>query len=55
MPAGAAIVASLAARYRIERIRASEWGIREGLIRAILRDGAAWRDGLIRRTKERPA
>ncbi len=55
MPAGAAIVASLASRYRIERIRASELGIREGLIRAILRDGPAWRDRLVRRTGERSA
>ena len=46
MPAGAAIVASLAARYGIERIRASEQGIREGIIRAVLRDGPAWRDRL---------
>ncbi len=53
MPAGAAIVASLAERYGIERIRASEQGIREGLIRAVLRDGPAWRDGLVRRPTER--
>lgn len=46
MPAGAAIVASLAARYRIERIRVSEQGIREGLIQAVLRNGPAWRDRL---------
>jgi exopolyphosphatase/guanosine-5'-triphosphate,3'-diphosphate pyrophosphatase len=46
MPAGAAIVASLAARYGIEYLRVSELGIREGLIRAILRDGPSWRDRL---------
>ena len=48
MPAGAAIVAAIAARYGIDRIRASERGIREGLVRAIVRDGSAWRDRLTR-------
>jgi exopolyphosphatase/guanosine-5'-triphosphate,3'-diphosphate pyrophosphatase len=46
MPAGAAILAAIAARYRIDRIRASEQGIREGLVRALVRDGPAWRDRL---------
>lgn len=46
MPAGAAILAAIAARYGIDRIRASEWGIREGLVRALIRDGSAWRDRL---------
>jgi exopolyphosphatase/pppGpp-phosphohydrolase len=46
MPAGAAILAAIAARYRIDRIRASEQGIREGLVRALIRDGSAWRDRL---------
>jgi exopolyphosphatase/guanosine-5'-triphosphate,3'-diphosphate pyrophosphatase len=48
LPAGAAIVAALAKRYGIERIRASELGIREGLIRAVLDDPIAWRDRLVR-------
>lgn len=46
MPAGAAILAAIAARYGIDRIRASEQGIREGLVRALIRDGSAWRDRL---------
>ncbi|MGZ8528675.1 MAG: Ppx/GppA phosphatase family protein [Candidatus Limnocylindrales bacterium] len=46
MPAGAAILAAIAARYGIDRIRASEQGIREGLVRALVRDGSAWRDRL---------
>jgi exopolyphosphatase/guanosine-5'-triphosphate,3'-diphosphate pyrophosphatase len=46
MPAGAAILAAIAARYRIDRIRASEQGIREGLVRALIRDGRGWRDRL---------
>ena len=46
LPAGAAILAALAARYGFDRIRASERGIREGLVRAILADPIAWRDRL---------
>jgi exopolyphosphatase / guanosine-5'-triphosphate,3'-diphosphate pyrophosphatase len=46
LPAGAAILAALAARYGFDRIRASEQGIREGLVRAILADPIAWRDRL---------
>ena len=53
LPAGAVIVAALAERYGIERIRASELGIREGLIRAVLDDPIAWRDRLGR--PSRPA
>ncbi len=48
LPAGAAIVAAIAARYGINRIRASEFGIREGLVRAVLADPIAWRDRLAR-------
>ena len=48
LPAGAAIVAAIAARYGIDRIRASELGIREGLVRAVLSDPIAWRDRLAR-------
>ena len=55
MPAGSTIVASLAARYGIDRIRVSELGIREGLIRAVLRDGPSWRDRLGRVPREWPS
>jgi exopolyphosphatase / guanosine-5'-triphosphate,3'-diphosphate pyrophosphatase len=48
LPAGAAIVAAIAARYRIDRIRATELGIREGMVRAVLGDPIAWRDRLAR-------
>lgn len=48
LPAGAAILAALAERYGIDRIRASERGIREGLIRAVLDDRTGWRDRLDR-------
>ncbi len=46
LPAGAAILAAIVERYGIERIRASELGIREGLARAVSRDGVDWRDRL---------
>jgi exopolyphosphatase / guanosine-5'-triphosphate,3'-diphosphate pyrophosphatase len=46
LPAGTAILAALAERYGIERIRASELGLREGLVRALIRDGRSWRDQL---------
>jgi len=46
LPAGAAILAALAARYGIDRIRASELGIREGLVRVTLEDPVFWRDRL---------
>ena len=48
LPAGAAIVAAIAERYGLDRIRASELGIREGLVRAALGDPIAWRDRLAR-------
>ena len=48
LPAGAAIVAAISERYGIDRIRASELGIREGLVRALLDDPIAWRDRLAR-------
>lgn len=46
LPAGAAIVEALIDRYGIDRIEASEAGIREGLVIALVRDGIAWRDRL---------
>lgn len=46
LPAGAAIVEALMDRYGIARIEASEAGIREGLVLALVRDGIAWRDRL---------
>ena len=46
LPAGAAILDGIARRYGLERIRISEYGIREGLVRAMARDGHAWRDRL---------
>jgi exopolyphosphatase/guanosine-5'-triphosphate,3'-diphosphate pyrophosphatase len=54
LPAGAAILAALAGRYGFDRIRASEWGIREGLVRAILADPIAWRDRLGRPARSIP-
>jgi exopolyphosphatase/guanosine-5'-triphosphate,3'-diphosphate pyrophosphatase len=46
LPAGGAIVEALIERYGIERIEASEAGIRDGLVLAVARDGIAWRDRL---------
>jgi exopolyphosphatase/guanosine-5'-triphosphate,3'-diphosphate pyrophosphatase len=46
LPAGTAILEALVERYRIERITATEASIRDGLIRALIRDGDAWRDRL---------
>lgn len=53
LPAGAAILTAITARYGIERIRASELGIREGIVRALVRDGPAWRDRLAGNRPER--
>ena len=50
LPAGAAIFAAIVARYGIERVVASERGIREGLVRAVLADPIGWRDRLGRPT-----
>lgn len=46
LPAGAAIFAAIVERYRVDRVLASEQGIREGLVRAILDDRTGWRDRL---------
>lgn len=54
LPAGVAILASIAARYGIDRVRVSELGIREGLIHAVLDDPIAWRDRLARPARHAP-
>jgi len=51
LPAGAAILDGIARRYGLERIRISEYGIREGLVLAAARDGLAWRDRLTATTR----
>ncbi len=54
LPAGVAILASIVARYRIDQIRVSEQGIREGLIHAVLDDPIAWRDRLALPARQAP-
>jgi exopolyphosphatase/guanosine-5'-triphosphate,3'-diphosphate pyrophosphatase len=46
LPAGAAILAAVLARYGIDRMRVSDAGIREGTILAVDHAGIAWRDRL---------
>ena len=46
LPAGAAIFAAIVERYGIDRVTASEQGIREGLVRVIVDDPIGWRDRL---------
>jgi len=46
LPAGAIIVDAILERYRADRLRVSESGIREGAILARVQGGAAWRDRL---------
>jgi len=46
LPAGAAIMDALMARYGVARIRVSEAGIREGAILVVDHVGVAWRDRL---------
>jgi exopolyphosphatase/guanosine-5'-triphosphate,3'-diphosphate pyrophosphatase len=46
LPAGAAILEALMERYGIDRVGALEEGIREGVVLALARGGAAWRDRL---------
>lgn len=43
---GAAIMGAIAARYRIDRIRVSEAGLREGTILAVAHADRSWRDRL---------
>jgi exopolyphosphatase / guanosine-5'-triphosphate,3'-diphosphate pyrophosphatase len=46
LPAGAIIVDAILARYRADRLRVSEAGIREGAILAVAHGGPGWRDQL---------
>jgi exopolyphosphatase/pppGpp-phosphohydrolase len=46
LPAGGAIVDAVLERYRVDAIRVSEAGLREGAILAIDHAGPAWRDRL---------
>jgi exopolyphosphatase/guanosine-5'-triphosphate,3'-diphosphate pyrophosphatase len=46
LPAGAVIVLALMRRYKVDRIRVSEEGMREGAILAAHHAGRAWRDRL---------
>jgi exopolyphosphatase/guanosine-5'-triphosphate,3'-diphosphate pyrophosphatase len=46
LPAGAAILTAILERYRIDRLRVSEAGIREGTVLATLHDPIGWRDRL---------
>jgi exopolyphosphatase/guanosine-5'-triphosphate,3'-diphosphate pyrophosphatase len=46
LPAGAAILEALMARYAVGRVRAVEEGIREGVVLALARSGSGWRDRL---------
>ncbi len=48
LPAGAIIVDAVLERYRADRLRVSEAGIREGAILAPDHGGSAWRDRLTR-------
>jgi exopolyphosphatase/guanosine-5'-triphosphate,3'-diphosphate pyrophosphatase len=48
LPAGAAILSAVLRRYRIDRCRVSEAGIREGIVLATLHEPIAWRDRLTR-------
>jgi exopolyphosphatase/pppGpp-phosphohydrolase len=48
LPAGAAILEAILARYAIDRIEASEVSIREGAILALAHGGEAWRTRLPR-------
>jgi exopolyphosphatase/guanosine-5'-triphosphate,3'-diphosphate pyrophosphatase len=44
LPAGAALVAALLARYRLPGVLVREEGVREGAVLAIARAGIGWRD-----------
>jgi exopolyphosphatase / guanosine-5'-triphosphate,3'-diphosphate pyrophosphatase len=46
LPAGTAIVEALVERYAIQRIVATEASLRDGLVRALVRDGDTWRERL---------
>lgn len=46
LPSGAALLEALMARYHVPRARLVEEGLREGVVLALARAGAAWRDRL---------
>jgi exopolyphosphatase/guanosine-5'-triphosphate,3'-diphosphate pyrophosphatase len=46
LPAGAAILLGALDRYRLSRLRVAVGGLREGLVLAASREGAAWRSEL---------
>jgi exopolyphosphatase/guanosine-5'-triphosphate,3'-diphosphate pyrophosphatase len=46
LPAGAAILGALMDHYGVERVTAVEEGLREGVVLALARAGAGWRDRL---------
>ncbi len=46
LPAGAALLEALMDRYDVERVSAVEEGLREGVVFALARAGAGWRDRL---------
>jgi exopolyphosphatase / guanosine-5'-triphosphate,3'-diphosphate pyrophosphatase len=46
LPAGAALLEALMDRYAVERVTAVEEGLREGVVFALARAGASWRDRL---------
>jgi exopolyphosphatase/guanosine-5'-triphosphate,3'-diphosphate pyrophosphatase len=46
LPAGAALLEALMDRYAVERVTAVEEGLREGVVFALARAGAGWRDRL---------
>lgn len=46
LPAGAAILTAVLGRYRLDRLRVSEAGVREGTVLATLHDPIGWRDRL---------
>jgi len=46
LPAGAAIMAAILEHFRIDRLRVSEAGIRDGTVLATLHDPIGWRDRL---------
>ncbi len=46
LPAGAALLEALMDQYAVERVTAVEEGLREGVVFALARAGASWRDRL---------
>jgi exopolyphosphatase / guanosine-5'-triphosphate,3'-diphosphate pyrophosphatase len=52
LPAGAAILRAIMERYGLDSVTMTDSGIREGLVLALAREGAAWRDQLGRLARE---